>query len=135
MLASDYSAVDQVREFLLAKQRELALARGGVVEGRDIGTVVFPDADVKFFLVADAVVRAARRAREWGDKSSSREAVRRELERRDKQDSSRVLAPLRKAGDAVEIDTSHHTIEEVVLMMLENIHRITGEKLRETKEM
>lgn len=112
-MASRVSARADVREKLVAAQRRIAreiVARGGgvVVEGRDIGTVVFPDAPVKVFLVASAPERARRRKAELDrlGASQSFETVLAEIHQRDRQDSERALAPLRKAEDAVEVDTT-----------------------------
>jgi cytidylate kinase len=98
------SAIPGVRAELVTQQREWAARHhgSGVVEGRDIGTVVFPDADVKVFLVADEQVRAARRAEES------------DIARRDRLDSTRAASPLEKADDAVEIDTTSTSVEGVV---------------------
>ena len=121
---SEVSAVPAVRARLVAQQRELADGGGIVVEGRDIGTVVFPDAPVKIFLTASGDARAARRALETTtvtdrrpDRAPGRDALastRAELERRDRLDSSRVVSPLTRADDAVEVDTTTMSIEEAV---------------------
>jgi len=117
--ASAVSARPVVRSGLLELQRRLAAApgnRGAVLEGRDIGTVVFPDADAKFFLTASAEVRARRRHRELAAKGDpcTFEAVLAEQEKRDRDDSSREVAPLRPAPDAVVLDSSDLTLDEVV---------------------
>lgn len=127
---SAVSAVPEVRAELLQLQRA-AVARaldsgtGIVVEGRDIGTVVLPDAPVKIFLTADARVRAARRAaqdeRRTGE-GSSEAGVLADLRRRDQADSSREVSPLRAAPDAVTIDASDRDVDEVVEAIL---HRVT----------
>jgi cytidylate kinase len=102
-----------VREVMVAKQRRwIELNNGGVLEGRDIGTVVCPDATVKVYLVADADVRAQRRAAEQN------EAVAHDMVRRDQADSQRAVSPLMRADDAAEIDTTHLSIEEVVDVVL-----------------
>jgi cytidylate kinase len=117
--ASKVSARPVVRAGLLELQRRLALApenRGAVLEGRDIGTVVFPDADAKFFLVATPEERARRRHAELqakGDPSSFEEVLADQL-KRDRQDSEREIAPLRPADDAVVVDTSGTPLEAVV---------------------
>jgi cytidylate kinase len=99
----------KVREVMVERQRTwIANNSGGVLEGRDIGTVVCPDATVKVYLVADAEVRAQRRASEHG------EAVAQDMRRRDKADSTREASPLMRADDAVEIDTTHLSIDDVV---------------------
>ena len=115
------SADPEVRAHIVALQREWVAARDGnaVVEGRDIGTVVFPDAPVKVFLVADPAVRAQRRAGDAESNEMSFDAIAADLERRDRADSTRTASPLRKADDAVEIDTSTMGIEEVVAAVLE----------------
>ena len=123
MLASAVSARSAVREYLLGVQREMAKNGGVVFEGRDMGTVVFPDADVKFFLDADPHVRASRRHTElvaMGMNVSLTE-VAKTLGKRDKDDSSRALAPLKPAHDAVRIDSTSLAIEEVVQLMLGHI--------------
>ena len=117
--ASAVSAQPVVRAGLLDLQRRLARApgnRGAVLEGRDIGTVVFPDADAKFFLTASAEVRARRRFEELRGKGdpSSLEQVLAEQRKRDRDDSERAVAPLKPAPDAVVVDTSGATLDEVV---------------------
>ncbi len=102
-----------VRELLVEKQREIAADIDIVIEGRDIGTVVFPKADYKFFLVADPEVRAQRRFLEVKEKMSLEE-IKADLLRRDRKDSSREHSPLKKADDAIIIDTSHMTFNEQV---------------------
>lgn len=102
-----------VRELLVEKQREIAADNDIVVEGRDIGTVVFPKANYKFFLVADPEVRAQRRFLEVKEKMSLEE-IKADLLRRDQKDSSRKHSPLKKADDAITIDTSHMTFDEQV---------------------
>jgi cytidylate kinase len=123
MLASAVSARHVVREYLLDVQREMGKGGGAVFEGRDMGTVVFPDADVKFFLDADLDTRALRRFQESAAEESSTELskVREAMKKRDANDSSRALAPLKPAGDAVRIDSSPLTIDEVVEAMLREI--------------
>jgi cytidylate kinase len=117
--ASKVSARPVVRAGLLDLQRRLALAdgnAGAVLEGRDIGTVVFPDADTKFFLTASPEERARRRHAELqakGDRSSFEEVLADQL-RRDRDDSERAVAPLRPAADAVVVDTSGIPLEQVV---------------------
>ena len=120
MLASAVSARPVVREYLLGVQREMARNGGVVFEGRDMGTVVFPDADVKFFLDADPRVRALRRHKElvaMGMNISLGE-VAETMQKRDKDDSSRVLAPLKPAHDAIIIDSTSLEINQVVKLML-----------------
>ncbi len=123
--ASAVSALGAVRRKLTAEQRRIgsAYARspGVVLDGRDIGTVVFPKADLKIFMVADAEVRARRRQTEraaLGDEAPF-EAVLADIEQRDRQDSRRALAPLRKADDAVVLDTTHRSVEAQVQFVLD----------------
>lgn len=111
---SPVATVAQVREQLVALQREaIAAAEGGiVVEGRDIGTVVVPDAPVKIYLVADPVARARRRAAELGVEDD--EAMREALARRDAIDSNRAASPLTQASDAIVVDGTDLTLEQVI---------------------
>ncbi|MCW2792879.1 MAG: cytidylate kinase [Nocardioides sp.] len=110
---SPVSAVPEVRARLVALQREAIAADGGiVVEGRDIGSVVAPDAPVKVFLTADAAARAVRRAAEEGGSDVS--ATEASLLARDKIDSGRTVSPLVRADGAVHIDTTPHTLDEVI---------------------
>lgn len=122
MLASTVSARPCVRRFLLDIQKELGREKAVVFEGRDMGTVVFPEADLKFFLSASEETRARRRFAELEGRGGARlEEVLRDLRRRDAQDSTRDLAPLTPAADAVPIDSSALTIEEVVELMLHHV--------------
>jgi cytidylate kinase len=109
---SPVSAVAAVRQKLVAQQRELIAAGPIVVEGRDIGSVVWPDADLKVFLTASEQARAQRRAGEWPNRTVAEvaEAIR----RRDTFDSSRAISPLRRADGAAEVDTSELDIDDVV---------------------
>jgi cytidylate kinase len=128
MASSRVSGIPGVRAALLGMQRRLGCAGRTVLEGRDIGTVVFPDADVKFFLSASAATRAKRRHAELlqkGGSVPSLEEIQRQIEERDHQDSTRAVAPLKKADDAIEIDTSGLTLEQVVAEM----ERLAREKL------
>lgn len=116
MLASDVSAKKEVREHLVAMQQKIASNKGYVMDGRDIGTVVLPDAEVKIYLTADVTTRAKRRYlenKQKGIKSNLRE-LSQEIIERDYQDTHRKYSPLRKADDAIEIDTSDMTINQVV---------------------
>ena len=115
MMASNVSTRKVVREFLVDLQQEIAKDKGYVMDGRDIGTVVLPDAEVKIFLVASVETRARRRYLEnqkRGIKCNLRE-LKEELVERDYQDTHRKESPLKKAPDAIEIDTSEMTIDEV----------------------
>ncbi|NNF84901.1 MAG: (d)CMP kinase [Deltaproteobacteria bacterium] len=119
MGASEVSIHAPVREAMVALQRKMGEKGGVVLEGRDTGTVVFPDADAKFFLDAVAAVRALRRYREWGEeKGKTYEEVLEEVLQRDIQDSTRRHSPLRMAEGAVYIDSTTLTVEEVVEEML-----------------
>jgi cytidylate kinase len=115
-----------VRARLLTLQRELGKSGGVVMDGRDIGTVVFPDADVKFFLDAGAEERGLRRYRELKAKGADvdPERITREIRDRDRQDSGRSLAPLRRADDALLIDSSSLDINEVLERMLSEIEKV-----------
>lgn len=117
-LASLTSRYPVVRDYLKKIQREIALARPTLLDGRDIGTVIFPDAPLKFFITASSTVRAQRRLeqlKESGqDQDFSLEQIKNDIEERDAQDMNRAVAPLKKAEDALLIDTSHLTIEEVL---------------------
>ena len=121
LAASAVSSRPIVREGLLALQRRLALAapRGAILEGRDIGTVVFPDADAKFFLEASPEIRARRRYEELFQKGaeSSLKDVLADQTKRDRDDSSRAIAPLKPASDAVRVDSSTTPLSEVVQNM------------------
>ncbi|WP_437606833.1 (d)CMP kinase [Sorangium sp. So ce834] len=114
--ASRVSAIPAVRKALLAMQRQAGAGGGVVLEGRDIGTVVFPDAEVKFFLTAPAEIRAKRRYDELVARgiSVSFEATLSDVLRRDKADSERAVAPLRKADDAILVDSGHLSPQEIV---------------------
>lgn len=114
--ASRVSAIPRVRDALLAMQRQAGEEGGVVLEGRDIGTVVFPDAEVKFFLTASPEERATRRHRELIEKGTpaSFEDTLQDVVKRDKADTERPVAPLRQADDAIVIDSSNQSIDEVV---------------------
>ena len=123
MLASALSARVVVREYLLGVQREMGKDGGVVFEGRDMGTVVFPEADIKFFLDADLNVRALRRYAELkaGGTRISLGEVKETMRKRDKHDSNRALAPLKPAHDAIRIDSSSLEIEQVVDLILRHV--------------
>ncbi len=114
---SDYCQAEPVREVLVEAQRKLGLESPAVVEGRDIGTVVFPDAEFKFYMTARPEVRAKRRLMELHDNnvSSTLDAILANIEQRDKKDSTRIHSPLVLARDAVVIDTSDLTFEQQVI--------------------
>jgi CMP/dCMP kinase len=119
--ASVVSAIPEVRRELVRRQRELGAGGGVVLDGRDIGTVVFPDADVKFFLTAGPEERARRRFEEERLKSPSQtyDETLEDLNRRDRRDTTRADSPLRQAADAVALDTTGRSIEEIFREMLE----------------
>ena len=120
---SAVSALPQVRNHMVAIQRQSAKNQDCVIEGRDIGTIVFPKADVKFFLVADDFVRAKRRQLDLkaiGEEKTIDELVE-EIRRRDRFDSERSHSPLKKADDAIEVDTSQLTIDEQVDFMVNKV--------------
>jgi len=124
MLASAVSAKPAVRSFLLDVQRQIGKDKGAVFEGRDMGTVVFPDADVKFYLSASPQVRAYRRFLELqSDRPQTIEEVVRDMNRRDNDDSSRAVAPLKPARDAVFVDSTEISAEQVVAYMLFHVEK------------
>lgn len=113
---SAVSAIPLVRDAMVARQRQLAQGQGVVMDGRDIGTVVFPDADLKVFMTARSEVRAARRQKEMSEKGMMRplEEIERNLIERDQKDSERAMSPLRQAEDAIVIDTSDLKFDQQV---------------------
>jgi len=120
LMASKISALPEIREALLPIQRKFGTRGGVVAEGRDMGTVVFPNADVKFFLSASVSERARRRHRELSAAGlpSTREAIENKLILRDRQDTERLIAPLKIPEDGQVIDSTGLTIEEVTAVML-----------------
>ena len=128
MYASDVSALPPVRAFLLDMQRKFARERSVVMDGRDIGTVVLPDAAVKIFLTADAEVRAKRRCLELEQRGTPKpyDVVLRELRERDFNDSHRDIAPLAQADDAVLVDTSDLDFEQSKALLLKTIREKLG---------
>lgn len=108
------SQIDFVREALVAQQRRLGEAKGIVMDGRDIGTAVFPDAELKIFVTASARTRAERRAAEMqaAGENADIDAIERNIAMRDEMDMTRKISPLRKAHDAIELDNSRMTIDE-----------------------
>jgi len=126
MQASLVSSVYPVREKMTLLQRSIGDRGDIVAEGRDMGTVVFPDADIKFFLSADVAVRVERRYQERLAKGEniSKEEIKKDILQRDKQDSSREIAPLTAAKDAIHIDSSKINAEEVIHLMLDKIKKV-----------
>lgn len=122
------SSIKEVRESLVAMQREIGKSGGIVMDGRDIGTVVFPNADLKFFMVANIEQRAIRRLQEMQEKGMSPlpslEELVHQMTVRDNMDSSREIDPLVKAHDAIEIDTSFLSIDQQVSIIIEQAHKI-----------
>ena len=116
MMASNVSAFPKVREKLVALQQRIARNKGYIMDGRDIGTVVLPNAEVKIYMVASVEARAQRRYKEYVDKhiEADYDEIYKDIEKRDYQDMNRKTSPLKKADDAYEIDTSNMSIEEVV---------------------
>ena len=114
MYASNVSALPCVRAYLLEMQRDIARKRSVIMDGRDIGTVVLPDADLKIYLTASAEERARRRCLELSERGTPEpyEAVLREINERDEQDMHRAIAPLREAADAIRLDTSALNFDE-----------------------
>lgn len=123
MLASSTSAKPQIRAALLDIQKKIAKTKDAVFEGRDMGTVVFPEAEFKFYLFADLKVRAQRRYDEMPDEIKSVDKVEQEMQARDNNDSQRETAPLKPALDAIEVDSTFLSIEQVVEKMLEIIKK------------
>jgi CMP/dCMP kinase len=123
--ASRVSVHPKVRGWMVARQRELGIGGGVVMEGRDIGTQVFPNADVKIFLDADPVVREQRRLEQQKMEGASAQASAAELRERDHRDRTRAMSPLVPAEDAVTIDSTHLSEDEV----LEKVEQLVGRKL------
>lgn len=119
-LASEVAKNPIVREILVRKQQEMAKDHHVIMDGRDIGTVVLPNADVKIFLTASIDERAKRRYREFQQKGINVdfEQLRNEIRQRDENDQNRSISPLRQAEDAIRIDTTNRSIEEVVEQIL-----------------
>lgn len=127
MLASKVSAIPAVREFLVDMQRGMAEKYDVIMDGRDIGTVILPNADLKIFLTADVRDRARRRYEELRAKGMEKpfDEVLAEMEKRDEQDTQRAAAPLKDADDAVLLDTSGNTLEESI----DEVCRLISEKM------
>ena len=125
MAASDISAMPPVRAFLLQLQRDIAAKNDCIMDGRDIGTVILPNADLKIFLTASAEERAARRVKQLAEKGTEADyaTVVEEIKQRDEQDSTREISPLKPASDACVVDSTNMTFEQVVAF----ISRMIGE--------
>lgn len=125
---SRVSSIGEVREKLVAMQQQMGRSRGVVMDGRDIGTVVFPDAEMKIFMTADAGVRAERRYKELtarGDDVTLAEILENVISR-DKADMTRAISPLRRAEDALELDNSYMSVEEQMAWFMERYNEIVG---------
>ena len=118
---SNYAKKPEIRKFVFNQLRKSSESNCLVVDGRDIGTVVFPYADYKFFLVAEPKIRAERRHKQINDDSVKVDIIEEEIKLRDKTDSTREIAPLKKAIDAFEIDVSNLTIDQVFNKILKKI--------------
>jgi len=130
MGASDISAIGFVREWLLDMQKDIAKANNCIMDGRDIGTTILPNADIKIFLTASVEERAKRRYKELIEKGESVtfEAVMEDVKTRDYNDSHRAVSPLKKADDAIEVDTTGMNIEQSVDALVKIIDRcVKGE--------
>ena len=119
---SSYAKKSEIRNFVYTQLRKSAKSNSLVIDGRDIGTVVFPDADFKFFLFAESKVRAERRHKQINDKSVKLESIEKEIKIRDNTDSTRKIAPLKKADDAYEIDVTSLSIIQVFNKILQKIN-------------
>jgi cytidylate kinase len=128
--ASKVSVLPKVREWMVARQREMGIRGGVVMEGRDIGTKVFPDADLKIFLDADPVVREQRRLDQQRVKGAPAQAMAAELRERDRRDRTRAASPLVAASDAVMLDSTHLSEDEV----LDRIEALVNQKRAATRE-
>ncbi|NDD91429.1 (d)CMP kinase [bacterium] len=129
LAASGVSSIPGVRSALLGLQRRLGCQGRAILEGRDIGTVVFPDADVKFFLTASAEVRAQRRLAELqasGGAVPTLQELMGQIAARDQADSERAIAPLKQADDAILIDTTHLALDQVVELLAVKVHERLG---------
>ncbi|MFA6468371.1 MAG: (d)CMP kinase [Bacteroidota bacterium] len=124
-IVSPVSTVTEVRKLMVKEQRAMGHDGGIVLEGRDIGTIVFPDAELKIFMIADVHERAVRRKKELNDKGVevALDVLEKEIEERDRIDSGRSVSPLRKAEDAIELDTTNLTIEQQVEFIVEKARR------------
>jgi len=131
ILASNFAKLPVVRKYLTEMQRKICKGRKIIVDGRDIGTVVLPNAHLKIFLTASFEERVRRRMKELEEKGMnvSREKIEEEIRKRDTQDTERETAPLRRAEDAIEIDTTNLTIEEVVSRIENMISEKLGRKV------
>lgn len=125
---SDVAAIKSVREFAVAQQQKMGAKKGIVMDGRDIGTVVFPDAELKIFMTADNAIRVERRFKELYEKNPNItiEEVKNNLEMRDYIDSHREVSPLHKADDALVLDNTNLTEEQQLQKALGWVKKVTG---------
>ena len=125
---SKVSSIGAVREKLVAMQQQMGSERGVVMDGRDIGTVVFPDAELKIFMTADPKVRAERRYKELTAKGDdvTMEEILENVISRDQADMTRAISPLRRAEDALELDNSYMSVEEQMAWFMERYNKIVG---------
>jgi len=131
MAASVVAAYPPVRAALLTRQRAFQASPGLVADGRDMGTCVFPDADIKFFLTASAEARADRRYKQLSEKGQSvdRDALIRDIQERDQRDSTRTVSPLKPADNAILVDSTHLNIDEVLALMVSHIDSLSSSDL------
>jgi len=127
---SDIAAIKEVREFAVAQQQKVGKQKGIIMDGRDIGTVVFPKAELKIFMTADNAVRVERRFKELYEKNPNvtLEEVKNNLEMRDYIDSHREISPLKKADDAIVLDNTHLTEEQQLQKALGWVQQKIGKK-------
>ena len=129
---SKVAKIKEIRYKMVELQREISKSKNTILDGRDIGTVVFPNAEIKIYLIADEVERAKRRYSELKNNSEiSFEDVLKNIVERDRIDSTRVESPLKKAEDAIEIDTTGNTIEEVKEKILQEIEEYRNKNLNQ----
>jgi cytidylate kinase len=123
---SAVSSYQPVRDLMVDMQRRLAASGGAVLEGRDIGTVVLPEADLKIYMVANVTARAQRRRRDLAEAGieADEASLVHDIEERDRKDSTRAASPLRKATDAMEVDTSDLTIDDQVQVIVQRVRKI-----------
>ncbi len=129
-LVSEVAALPEVRAFLIEKQRHFGKSKAVIMDGRDIGTAIFPEAELKLFIIADMEIRVNRRLKELRDKGIdvTREEVADNLEKRDRIDSSREFSPLRQANDAIVLDTSTLSREQQLQKALEIVMGVVNGK-------
>ena len=129
-LVSQVAAITTVRRAMVAQQQRMGEKKGLVMDGRDIGTVVFPDAEVKIFMTAQPHIRAQRRKLELLQKGEDLplDEIIENLRMRDEIDSNRAEGPLKRAEDAIDLDTSYRTMDEQVEFVLDHVRRVQGEK-------